>query len=180
MTDCYQTDKFSTVSKIIFALDRPYDTNQAEPDYTVEFYKAPDSPITQRIKRKRLVDVNEQAYDEARNALGESLHNSLIRPSRNDIMTTPTTKRTGVFDFASPTRNIRPLHDIRSGLYSPSPLSPQSRRILQMPRTPTADISTLPVRTMEAPEMQDDFYMNLLDWNSQSILAVVLKKDVFI
>lgn len=34
--------------------------------------------------------------------------------------------------------------------------------------------SQAPVKTLEAPSIQDDFYLNLVDWSSQNVVAVAL------
>lgn len=41
-------------------------------------------------------------------------------------------------------------------------------------------ISSLPERVLDAPKMLDDFYLNLLDWSSQNILAVALFDTVYL
>ena len=39
-------------------------------------------------------------------------------------------------------------------------------------------ISQNPERILDAPELMDDFYLNLLDWNSDNVLAVALGQTV--
>ncbi|KAJ3091155.1 hypothetical protein HK102_001511 [Quaeritorhiza haematococci] len=41
-------------------------------------------------------------------------------------------------------------------------------------------ISNLPERVLDAPGLLDDYYLNLLDWSSQNILAVALDKTVYL
>ena len=38
----------------------------------------------------------------------------------------------------------------------------------------------LPFKVLDAPQLRDDFYLNLLDWSSQNILAVGLGSAVYI
>ena len=40
-------------------------------------------------------------------------------------------------------------------------------------------ISPYPELTLEAPCLEDDFYLNLLDWSSRNILAIGLQNDLF-
>ena len=40
-------------------------------------------------------------------------------------------------------------------------------------------IPKLPYRILDAPELQDDFYLNMLDWSSQNVLAVGLGASVY-
>lgn len=41
-------------------------------------------------------------------------------------------------------------------------------------------ISTQPELTLEAPNLGDDYYLNLLDWNCNNILAIGLRNEVFL
>ena len=41
-------------------------------------------------------------------------------------------------------------------------------------------ISTTPERILDAPDLLDDYYLNLLDWNCHNILAVALSNSIFL
>jgi cell division cycle protein 20 (cofactor of APC complex) len=41
-------------------------------------------------------------------------------------------------------------------------------------------ISPDPERVLDAPEMVDDYYLNLLDWSSENILSVALCQSVYL
>lgn len=41
-------------------------------------------------------------------------------------------------------------------------------------------ISTLPERILDAPQLQDDYYLNLLDWGNSNMLGVALGQEVFL
>jgi len=45
---------------------------------------------------------------------------------------------------------------------------------------PTWKVPKLPFKVLDAPQLKDDFYLNLLDWSSQNILAVGLGSAVYI
>jgi len=51
-------------------------------------------------------------------------------------------------------------------------------------RTPTSPkvrkISPTPEKVLDAPEIVDDYYLNLLDWNKDNLLAVALKDTVYL
>ena len=38
----------------------------------------------------------------------------------------------------------------------------------------------MPFKILDAPELQDDFYLNLVDWSSSNVLAVGLGRSVYI
>jgi cell division cycle 20-like protein 1 (cofactor of APC complex) len=41
-------------------------------------------------------------------------------------------------------------------------------------------IAKMPFKVLDAPQLQDDFYLNLVDWSSQNILAVGLGSSVYV
>lgn len=41
-------------------------------------------------------------------------------------------------------------------------------------------IPTQPERILDAPEIKNDYYLQLLDWNSNNLLAVALDKDLYL
>ena len=41
-------------------------------------------------------------------------------------------------------------------------------------------IAQNPFKILDAPGLQDDFYLNLVDWSSQNILAVALESAVYV
>jgi len=61
-----------------------------------------------------------------------------------------------------------------------SPVSAKSQKLLRSPRKATRKISRIPFKVLDAPELQDDFYLNLVDWSSQNVLAVGLGSCVYL
>jgi cell division cycle 20, cofactor of APC complex len=45
---------------------------------------------------------------------------------------------------------------------------------------PTRHIPSAPVRVLDAPEMLDDYYLNLMSWSSTNILAVALSQTLYL
>lgn len=45
---------------------------------------------------------------------------------------------------------------------------------------PMRNIASQPELTLEAPNLVDDYYLNLLDWNSNNVLAIGLQNEVFL
>jgi len=64
--------------------------------------------------------------------------------------------------------------------YSLSSVGPDSQRLLQSPRKTPRKISKVPFKVLDAPELQDDFYLNLVDWSSQNVLCVGLGSCVYL
>ncbi|XP_043941305.1 fizzy-related protein homolog [Protopterus annectens] len=64
--------------------------------------------------------------------------------------------------------------------YSLSPVSNKSHKLLRSPRKPTRKISKIPFKVLDAPELQDDFYLNLVDWSASNVLSVGLGASVYL
>jgi cell division cycle 20-like protein 1 (cofactor of APC complex) len=41
-------------------------------------------------------------------------------------------------------------------------------------------INKVPIKVLDAPSLQDDFYLNLTDWSESNILAVGLTSNVYL
>ena len=61
-----------------------------------------------------------------------------------------------------------------------SMLNMNSDAYYQADLKPTRKVSKLPFKVLDAPQLQDDFYLNLVDWSSQNMLAVGLGTEVYI
>jgi cell division cycle 20-like protein 1, cofactor of APC complex len=64
--------------------------------------------------------------------------------------------------------------------YSLTPVSAKSQKLLRSPRKASRKISKIPFKVLDAPELQDDFYLNLVDWSSQNVLSVGLGACVYL
>lgn len=89
---------------------------------------------------------------------------SVISPSKSNI-----------FSYQSSPRKTDP-----TAPYSVSPVSKSSSKLLLSPRRVTRKISKTPFKVLDAPDLQDDFYLNLLDWSAQNLLAVGLGTAVYL
>lgn len=68
---------------------------------------------------------------------------------------------------------------MRRGLTSPCFVS-CSHKLLRSPRKPARKISKIPFKVLDAPELQDDFYLNLVDWSAGNLLSVGLGACVYL
>jgi WD40 repeat protein len=69
--------------------------------------------------------------------------------------------------------------DTRSEIYSLSPVRYDSQKMLLSPRKQPRAVSKVPYKVLDAPELADDFYLNLVDWGSTNILGVGLGSCVY-
>ena len=84
------------------------------------------------------------------------------------------------FSNKTPVKHGVPSSSVQSPLFSSSPLSADSQRLLKSPRKPQRKVPKNPYKVLDAPELQDDFYLNLVDWSSQNILSVGLSACVYL
>ncbi|KZT22457.1 WD40 repeat-like protein [Neolentinus lepideus HHB14362 ss-1] len=111
---------------------------------------------------------------------------SPTRP-RSANLTLPTTPgRTRIFNHYSTTPGSNPstpsrrLDLITDQAYTMSPLRPASQALLASPRAATRSVCKTPYRVLDAPELADDFYLNLVDWSSTNVLGVGLGTSVYL
>mmetsp|Transcript_26699 Transcript_26699/g.70115 ORF Transcript_26699/g.70115 Transcript_26699/m.70115 type:complete len:460 (-) Transcript_26699:483-1862(-) len=82
------------------------------------------------------------------------------------------TVRSKILDLQQ-TDSPRPAADSHMPL---SPTCPDDRS----PRRATRYIPMAPDKILDAPELMDDYYLNLLDWSSSNVLAVALGTTVYL
>lgn len=88
--------------------------------------------------------------------------------------------KTNLFTYQLPSK-ARPIsRDLQQELFSLSPVRQESQKFLLSPQKKTRAISKVPYRVLDAPELSDDFYLNLVDWGLQDVLAVGLGDSVYL
>ena len=112
-------------------------------------------------------------------------------PPRNFSLT-PSTPHKNLFSYKStnPTPSLTPRShsrtergpniNARSDIYSLSPVKYSSQSMLLSPRKTPRAVSKVPYKVLDAPELADDFYLNLVDWGSSGVLAVGLGESVYL
>jgi cell division cycle 20-like protein 1 (cofactor of APC complex) len=55
-----------------------------------------------------------------------------------------------------------------------------SQQLMATPQKHRRKIAKVPFKVLDAPALQDDFYLNLVDWSSQNVLAVGLGSCVYL
>ncbi|ODM88501.1 Fizzy-related protein [Orchesella cincta] len=77
----------------------------------------------------------------------------------------------------------RPIKNTNNGEafspYSPSPVSSSSQKLLRTPVNKRRRIPKTPYKVLDAPDLADDFYLNLLDWSSQDVVGIGLGTHVY-
>uniref|UniRef100_A0A8C5VB19 Fizzy and cell division cycle 20 related 1 n=1 Tax=Microcebus murinus TaxID=30608 RepID=A0A8C5VB19_MICMU len=102
-------------------------------------------------------------------------------PQTEDRRLQPSTpEKKGLFTYSLSTKRASPDDGNDVSPYSLSPVSNKSQKLLRSPRKPTRKISKIPFKVLDAPELQDDFYLNLVDWSSLNVLSVGLGTCVYL
>lgn len=104
--------------------------------------------------------------------------------------TSPATPHKNLFSYSSANATMTPRSisrsergpnlDVRSEIYSLSPVKHSSQKMLLSPRKTPRAVSKVPYKVLDAPELADDFYLNLVDWGSSGVLAVGLGDSVYL
>ncbi|KAJ3559513.1 hypothetical protein NPX13_g9523 [Xylaria arbuscula] len=119
-------------------------------------------------------------------------------PPNNTVPTlpstiTPSTPNKNFFSYGTPRYNVAghptpsrtpqsrhgPNLDTTSELYSLSPVRYSSQQMLLSPRRQPRAVPKVPFKVLDAPELADDFYLNLVDWGSANVLGVGLGSSVY-
>lgn len=166
------------------------------------------SPATphRSIKKPPVNELNVQKTDEANRTYSSILRSEMFNdeipqtiPQHDKSLTppgnfnlTPSTPHKNLFSYKSthPTPSLTPRShsrtergpniNTRSDIYSLSPVKYSSQSMLLSPRKTPRAVSKVPYKVLDAPELADDFYLNLVDWGSSGVLAVGLGDSVYL
>ncbi|TCD67760.1 substrate-specific activator of APC-dependent proteolysis [Steccherinum ochraceum] len=112
---------------------------------------------------------------------------SPVRPAATASTVPPTTPtRRRLFTYNSPSAGSNPATPTRrldaptDEAYAMSPVRAESRLLLESPRRQLRNVCKTPYRVLDAPELADDFYLNLVDWSSTNVLGVGLGACVYL
>lgn len=125
-------------------------------------------------------------HDPTRSHTPPSHHSAPVPPAS----LTPSTPHKNLFNYSrrnsgqpTPSRTPHSRHginlNVNSDLYSVSPINFDSQKILQSPRKQPRNVSKVPYKVLDAPDLADDFYLNLVDWGSSNVLGVGLGSCVY-
>ncbi|CAH0044203.1 unnamed protein product [Clonostachys solani] len=104
-------------------------------------------------------------------------------PHKNLFSYLPSHHYSQVAGHPTPTKTPQSRHgpnlDTRAEIYSLSPVRLNSQQMLLSPRRQPRAVSKVPYKVLDAPELADDFYLNLVDWGSANVLGVGLGSSVY-
>lgn len=89
-------------------------------------------------------------------------------------------RKANLFTYQLPSK-LRPVsRDLQLELFLLSPVRQELQKFLLSPQKKPRSILKVPYRVLDAPELSDDFYLNLVDWGLQDMLAVGLGESVYL
>ncbi|PFH48551.1 hypothetical protein AMATHDRAFT_5693 [Amanita thiersii Skay4041] len=149
--------------------------------------------------KNRIIPSESDALKEQANAIFNTiLHTEVTPPSPHRSSspsraltgstmppTTPTRRRLFTYNSPSSSNPVTPTRSRRldtptDEAYAMSPVRAESRQLLESPRRQLRSVCKTPYRVLDAPELADDFYLNLVDWSSTNILGVGLGSCVYL
>ncbi|KAK9476778.1 WD40-repeat-containing domain protein [Lipomyces japonicus] len=171
-----------------------------KPESSATDYRMPNRYVENELDVQRMEEANRTFSEILRSEIfgdevpasepSRAASSSTSDPAGVDSVTpprsTPSTPSRNLFTFKSPsarktpTRNNDSRLDVESDIYSLSPVRLHSQKLLLSPRKQLRSISKVPFRVLDAPELADDFYLNLVDWSSTNTLAVGLARTVYL
>ncbi|SCV69836.1 BQ2448_1230 [Microbotryum intermedium] len=110
--------------------------------------------------------------------------------SHNSVNTSPSSPSSGkkLFSFTSPSKKraataererVIGLDSPTHERYSVSPVRYESQKLLLSPKKQQRAMSRVPFKVLDAPELADDYYLNLIDWSAHNVLAVGLGSSIY-
>jgi len=94
-------------------------------------------------------------------------------PPKNSRDPSPSTGRPKLLTFKSPGRTEKAMNTVSSYPFFyenlPDPDTPNQRKIPEKP-----------FKVLEAPYLEDDYYLNLIDWSKSNILGVALRSSIYL
>ncbi|KAG0050199.1 substrate-specific activator of APC-dependent proteolysis [Gryganskiella cystojenkinii] len=123
-----------------------------------------------------------QTVDHHKRAMHEA-HDSLIASQMQSGLSgglVPSKPRR-LFEFSVTTTQNTQHHDSPNRqIYQEATVTREARQVLLNPTKSIRQISKVPFKILDAPELRDDFYLNLVDWSSQNVLGVGLGSCVYL
>lgn len=160
-----------------------YTPIRESPDWQIR-YGLIHQKVNQVISTKRSKDDTPELRDESL-AYECLLHNEMLNAGIEDLKEQRTSNDSAKkANPVTPRRNLFKYKlrddDIGESPYSLSPVGVTSQNLLKSPKKSFRKISKNPFKVLDAPELQDDFYLNLVDWSSTNLLSVGLGTCVYL
>lgn len=117
-------------------------------------------------------DENKNYLSESNNSTYQNIYRNVVLEKGNDHYDNFTFRNNNLLKFKDSSSPIKEDHEQKFpiGLFKKS--SPSIMKSRKIPKNP--------YKVLDAPALQDDFYLNLIDWSEQNVLAVGLSSCVYL
>ncbi|KAG0592589.1 hypothetical protein M758_1G258300 [Ceratodon purpureus] len=100
--------------------------------------------------------------------------------SRDSMRSPKSPTKRNLFRFKSETKPNAGANSMPESPYALTPTDSALSGATMSPRKAPRKIARSPYKVLDAPALQDDFYLNLVDWSSHNVLAVGLGTCVYL
>jgi cell division cycle 20-like protein 1 (cofactor of APC complex) len=137
----------------------------------------PDLTVYEQLLQNTLLNTNIDSILKISDSQNHDNSKTVITPKKSSI----SKENCSIFRY-SERRETTPCKSnlITKQHFNRSPISNASIHLLYSPKKPVRHIPELPYKVLDAPDLQDDFYLNLIDWSSSNILSVALGPCVYL
>ncbi|KAJ8326784.1 hypothetical protein BDV3_001425 [Batrachochytrium dendrobatidis] len=132
--------------------------------------------------KSNIVTSDTNQTDVAHKIYQDILKNEMLSPTRlSPSRLLSPTRPSSILGYTTMTPTKRRIFESPSKIIrSATGLSEMSHRALQTSRKTFRHISKTPYKVLDAPELKDDFYLNLVDWSTKNMLGVGLDSCVYL
>jgi cell division cycle 20-like protein 1 (cofactor of APC complex) len=159
-----------TTTNLEEALDRLDSKIHSKDSQTEVLYE--NQSLMNNLLRSELLGQYEST-SERRSSLDSSMLGK--SPNRKES----SSSSSNVFKYRSSTGSTSILRDSEAPEYN-FITSPAKRTAILSPTKAPRKIPKTPFKMLDAPYLQDDYYLNLVDWSGSNILAVALGSSVYL
>ncbi|KAJ5066104.1 fizzy-related protein [Anaeramoeba ignava] len=146
--------------------------NLIEKQNPLPIFESKPKKITKKPKSKKK-DKNFNSNENLKNKKKINLYSELLN---NEVLGGKNNKELSILKFQSTTNE-----DQNYDQFSLSPITKRSEKLLNSnQKKKTRKISPFPFKILDAPSLEDDFYLNLVDWSNTNLIAVGISKYVFL
>jgi cell division cycle 20-like protein 1 (cofactor of APC complex) len=142
----------------------------------------PDLAIYRQLLQNTLLNTNVDSILKMSDVQNQNQENTkIVTPKKSSINKENSSISTPIFRYSERMENIiSPSSFINKHHFTRSPISNASVHLLYSPKKTIRRIPKVPYKVLDAPDLQDDFYLNLIDWSSSNVLSVGLGACVYL
>jgi cell division cycle 20-like protein 1 (cofactor of APC complex) len=145
----------------------------------------PDLAVYRQLLQNTLLNTNVDSILKISDIQNTNQENSkTVTPKKSSINkenSSISSSSTPIFRYSQRSENVISTSTlINKHHFTRSPISNASVHLLYSPKKTTRRIPKVPYKVLDAPDLQDDFYLNLIDWSPSNVLSVGLGACVYL